>query len=125
MLPEPTIAAGIRAATSPSSKLDHQVELDRRVERQRRHADGGARVSPRVAEYGAEQLGRAVGDLWLLGEVRGRRDEDRGLHDASHVRQVTAGSEGCQRVQRALSRTRLTLPRRHARAELALREKLP
>ena len=60
---------------------DDDLDLDRRVERQHGYADGGARVHAGVAERPAEQLGGAVRDLRLAGEVRGRRHEHDDLDD--------------------------------------------
>ncbi len=49
-------------------ELDDELELDRRVERQHRDADGRTRVTPGFAEQLPEQLGRAVDDTRLAGE---------------------------------------------------------
>ena len=66
---------------SDSADLDDHLDLDRGVERQHRDADRGAGVPAGVAEDLADQLGGAVGDPRLPGEVRGGGDEDDELDD--------------------------------------------
>jgi hypothetical protein len=52
-----------------SFDFEDRLDLDRRVERQRSRADGGARMAPGLAERGDEQIRGAVGDEVLLGEI--------------------------------------------------------
>ena len=58
-----------RTARRRLGELDDELDLDRRVQRQHRDADGAARVLARLAEDLAEQLGGAVDDAGLAGEV--------------------------------------------------------
>src|SRR3954449_12318975 len=59
------------------SQLGEDLDLDRGVQREGRDADRRTGVHSRIAEHLAEQLGRAVGDLRLPGEVgRGRHEDD-------------------------------------------------
>ena len=51
-----------RELAAPTLDLDDQLDLDRRVQRQHRYADGRAGVDAGLAEDLAEQLGGAVGD---------------------------------------------------------------
>ena len=96
------------------------LDLDRRVQRERRHADGGPCVHAGVAEDGAEQLGGAVGDLRLGGEVGRRRDEDDDLHDALDQRQVAdLGVDRRDRVEGALLCAGVGLLLGHLGADLA------
>ena len=54
--------------TAGRLELDDELELDGRVERQRRDADGRAGMAPGFPEDLAEQLGGAVDDARLSGE---------------------------------------------------------
>ena len=53
-----------------SGHLEHGLDLDRGVERQRRDADGGARVPALVAERRDHQVGGAVHHLGAVEESR-------------------------------------------------------
>ncbi len=62
-------------------ELDDELDLDGGVEREHGDADRAARVTAGVAEDLAEQLGGAVHDARLAGEVRGGGDEADDLDD--------------------------------------------
>ena len=47
-------------------QLDHHLDLDRHLARQRRHADGGPRAAAGIAEDLDHEVGEAVDDLGLL-----------------------------------------------------------
>src|SRR5215813_10399814 len=52
-----------------SGDLEHGLDLDRRIRRQRGHADGGAGVAALVAEGRDHQVGSAVQDLRPVEEI--------------------------------------------------------
>ena len=66
-----------RSARQAGANGDDRIDLDRRAERQHRHADRAARMAPGIAEHRDHQLGGAVGDLGLVGEMAGRRRRTR------------------------------------------------
>ena len=68
-------------AADDSGELEDELDLDGRIERQHRDADGGAGVHARVAEDLAEQFGCAVDDAGLTGEVGRGGDEADDLDD--------------------------------------------
>src|SRR5207237_10850752 len=60
--------------------LEYAVHLDREVERQDIDADRRARMAAMIAEYLDHQIGAAIHDLRLLGEILGGIDEDPEAH---------------------------------------------
>ena len=81
-----------------SAHLDDQLDLHRRVQRQRRHPDRGPGMRSGLAEHLAEQVRRAVDDGRLAGEVGAaghvaddldhpddRVDADQGMHRGQRV----------------------------------------
>ena len=58
-----------------SGDFEHGLDLDRRIGRQRGHADGGAGMAALVAEGRDHQVGRAVQDLGPVEEVGRGIDE--------------------------------------------------
>src|SRR3954466_8937745 len=68
-------------SSSASLDLDDCIDLDRGSQRQHRHADGAAGMAPGLAEHVLHQLGRAIGDLGLMGEAPGAVDEHAQLDD--------------------------------------------
>src|SRR6478735_7379530 len=67
---------------------DDDLDLDRRVERQRNDADCGAGVNSLVAEGLHQELTGAIDDAGLAGEGGGRGDEAHDLDDARHLVEV-------------------------------------
>ena len=57
------------ACDAISGHLEHAFDLDRRVERQRCDADGGAGMAAFVAEHLDHQVGGAVHDLRAIGKA--------------------------------------------------------
>ena len=66
------------------AQRDDRVDLDRRTQRQDRHADRCAGMAARFSEHVEHQFGRAIGDLRLIGEIGGRIDERAEPDDALH-----------------------------------------
>src|SRR5258705_11862463 len=85
--------------------FDYKDELnfDRRVERERVDADGGADVLAGVAEQLEQELAGAVGDLWLGGEVRVAGNERADAEDPAHLAERHYGGDGCDGVDHALA----------------------
>ena len=72
------------------------------IERQRRDADGRARMLAALAERCDQEIGCAVGDQMLLGEVRRRGDEDGDLDHAGDLFEIAERRLGLrQDVDRA------------------------
>src|SRR5262245_49496866 len=61
--------------------LDDRIHLDRDTQREDRDADGRSSMAPYLAEHLLHQFGRAVGDLWLVGEITVAVDENAELDD--------------------------------------------
>ena len=102
-----------------SRDLDEDLDLDGGVERQHRYADGRARVHAGVTERRTEQVGGAVGDLRLAGEVGRRGHEADHLDDALDLVEVAdLGLHGGDRVERALLGVRAASSGRHLAADL-------
>jgi hypothetical protein len=97
---------GGNAGQGPRSDLDEDLDLDGASSGStgRRRRSGR---DARVAERRAEQLGGAVGDLRLAGEVRRRGHERDHLDHAHDLVEVTdLGLDRGDRVERALLRAR-------------------
>src|SRR5207244_887703 len=79
-----------------SSGLDRQngLDLDRDLPRQRAHADGGTCMAAGVAEHLDQQVGAAVDDLRLIGELRD------GVDHAEQLHHVIDAVERAERVAR-------------------------
>ena len=80
------------------AQLHHELDLDRRPQRQLGHADRRPRVPPRLAEHLGEQVRRAVEHSGLAGEP------GRGRHEADHLHHARDGVEADQRVDRGEAR---------------------
>jgi hypothetical protein len=69
-------------------ECEQRLDLHCGIERQGRHADGGAGMFSRFAQYGHDQVRCAVNDLMLIGKSWRRRDESAQPYTASYAPQI-------------------------------------
>ena len=72
--------------------LEQPFDLDRRVARQRRHADRAAGMAAGIAKHLDRKIGRAVHHRGMLGEAGRAGDEAAEAHDAEHLVQIPVAS---------------------------------
>lgn len=90
----------VRPLSGIARDLDDDLDLDGRAQRQSVDTDGAAGVLPAVSEDLTVQLGHAVDDGRLLGEVISGVDEAGDLDDAHDIVEVTDHSgDGGQSVE--------------------------
>ena len=113
------------SARRNQAHLEHALDLDRRVDRQRGDADRGARMPALVAEHRDHEVGGAVHHLGAVEE--GRRGIDEAA-EANHPLDLVEIAERRldlrQHVDRAGARRLLAVLDRYAVAELALGDEL-
>ena len=77
-----------------------ELDLDWRIDRQRRNAYGASRMPPRVAKDLYQHLTRAISYQWLVGEIRCACDVDRRLDDpGDHIKIAGQIDYGRQRIE--------------------------
>src|SRR3954451_8725783 len=81
------------ACSSRSLDFEDRLDFDGDAVRERPHANGGARVPPRIAEERHEEIGAAINDLGLLAEAR------RAVH---HPQQLDDAANAIERPERGL-----------------------
>src|ERR1700680_51014 len=87
---------------SCAANLEQSFDLDRRPERQRGGAHGGAGVAALVAEHFDHQVGGAVHHLWAVAETRRRIDE---TAEADHPRHLVELSERALELRQQIDYT--------------------
>src|SRR4051812_20857507 len=108
-----------------SGDLEHALDLDRRIRRQRGDADGGAGMAAPVAESRDHEVGGAVEDLRSVHEIRRRVDEAAEAHHAHDLVEVAERRLDLgEQVDGAAAGGRRTILERDAGAELALGDQL-
>src|SRR5688572_27491007 len=101
-------------------ELRDDLDLDRCVEGELRHADGRAGVQPRLTEDLADELRGAIEDLRLGVEARRRGYEPGNLHDAVYpVQAACLGRRGGEGVEGAETGCQVGLLLRDGVADLA------
>src|SRR3954454_9390569 len=108
-----------------SGNLEHALDLDRRIGRQRGHADRGAGMAALVAEGCNHQVGGAVQHLRPIEEIGRGVDEAAEPHHANHLVEVAErGLDLREQVDPAGPRGGVALLDGDAGAELALGDEL-
>src|SRR4051812_47276259 len=117
--------SGARTARFLSGDLEHAVDLDRGVRRQRGDADRGAGMAALVAEGRDHQVGSAVEHFWPVEEIRRGVYKTAETHHAHHLVEIAEGRLDLrQQVDRTTLRCGIALLDADAGSELALGDQL-